>query len=71
MYDHIADVPSRPVVDKYKSVFEAENNFINANNQAPQAAYTDAEQEQLCSSLITVGSPMPRRRSRYHADILS
>lgn len=70
MYDHIADVPSRPVVDKYKSVFEAKNNFINANNSAPQVAYTDAEQEQLCSSLITVGSPMPRRQSRNHADIL-
>ena len=47
----------------------AENTFINANKQASPTAFTATEQEQICSSLITVGSLTLLQRLEDYANI--
>lgn len=49
---------SETATNKYYEIVGAENKLNNDNSKAPATAFTEAEQEQLCNSLESVGSPL-------------
>jgi hypothetical protein len=50
------------VINDYRDFVTAENNYVNDNKQASPTAFTATEQEQICTSLITVSSSIPLQR---------
>jgi hypothetical protein len=55
----------KAMIEKYKAILTAESYFSNQNQASSTPAYTEAEQEQICSSLKTVSHTVSISSSKH------